>query len=213
MSSNTALLDTILFSEGDFKNYDYIVKHKRNLLKAFNMCLTCILLCEDEKLEYSVDFKVLKDRVLTHDLDKFKPEIFYPYSKKYFDESDSEDEKYNYESSPLPDHVLAALDLDSYKDLKDDFEKAWELHYFNNRHHPEYYKENGGKMEDIDIFEMAIDFTAMSLKFGGQPYDYYQKKKPKLEKEFGDIINYDLLSALTKMISKSYKFRIPRKID
>ena len=68
-------------------------------------------------------------------------------------------------------------------------------------------------MEDIDIFEMAIDFTAMSLKFGGQPYDYYQKKKLKLEKEFGDIINYDLLSALTKMISKSYKFRIPRKID
>ena len=61
-------------------------------------------------------------------------------------------------------------------------------------------------MEDIDNCEMCVDFTAMSIKYGGRPYDYYTKNKKELQKDFGDIINYELIESILKVISDNYKF-------
>lgn len=198
-----------IFTEGDMRNFNYIVRHKRNLLKAFNMFISVIHLIYKEVPDLDVDFIDLKNRVLQHDLDKFKPEIFYGYSKKYYNENSLMAERLGVrgKNSPFPEVVLASLDLDSKQKIEDDFKKAFEKHYNNNRHHPEYYKSKGGKMKDIDICEMCIDFTAMSIKFGGKPYDYYNDKKRELKREFKDIINYDLMSKILEVISSSFNFR------
>ena len=205
--------NNIPFTEGDFMNFNYIVRHKRNFLKAFNMCISCIHLFREANIDYTVDFSELKNRILQHDLDKFKPDIFYAYTDKFYNEVDLNVGKLDSKSSPLPDNVLAALSFDSKQDIEDEFEKAWTIHYTSNRHHPEYYKKHGGKMQDIDIFEMCIDFTAMSIKYGGKPYDYYKKKKSELVREFKNIINHDLLSKLLEIVSNSYKFRKIDEID
>ena len=78
---------------------------------------------------------------------------------------------------------------------KELFDKAWEHHYKNNSHHPEYYLDADGDpldMEIIDIAEMLLDWEAMSMKFGGSTYDYYMKNrdnKPLSEYTKGVIDN------------------------
>lgn len=195
-----------VFTTGDFKNFNYIIRHKRNLLKAFNMFISCIHLFKENKIDMDVDFINLKNRILQHDLDKFKPDIFYAYTKKFYNETDEKAQEFKCESKPFPSYILAALDLDTENKIERDFEEAFTKHYTSNRHHPQYWKDKGGKMEDIDNCEMCIDFTAMSLKYGGKPYDYYTKKKEELKKEFGDIINHDLISKVLNVISNAYKF-------
>lgn len=197
---------TPVFTSGDFKNFNYIIRHKRNLLKAFNMFISCIHLYKEAGIDIDIDFLKLKNRILQHDLDKFKPEIFYAYTKKFYNETDEKAEEFKCESKPFPDYMLAALDLDSKEKIEKDFEEAYNKHYSSNKHHPQYWKEHGGKMEDIDNCEMCVDFTAMSIKYGGRPYDYYTKNKKELQKDFGDIINYELIESILKVISDNYKF-------
>lgn len=198
---------TPVFTSGDFKNFNYIIRHKRNLLKAFNMFISCIHLFKDNEVSLDVDFIELKNRILQHDIDKFKPEIFYAYTKKFYNETDEKAEELKCQSKPFPDYMLAALDLDSKEKIEEEFEEAFNKHYSSNKHHPQYWKKNGGKMGDIDNCEMCIDFTAMSIKYGGNPVDYYNKNKNKLKKDFGDIINHDLISKILKVISENFKFK------
>lgn len=54
------------------------------------------------------------------------------------------------------------------------FNKAWEHHYMYNQHHPEYWNID---MPPIAIAEMILDWEAMSMKFGGNTYDYYIKNR------------------------------------
>lgn len=197
---------TPVFTSGDFKNFNYIIRHKRNLLKAFNMFISCIHLYKEAGINIDIDFLKLKNRILQHDLDKFKPEIFYAYTKKFYNETDEKAEELKCESKPFPDYMLAALDLDSKEKIEKDFEEAYNKHYSSNRHHPQYWKEHGGVMEDIDNCEMCVDFTAMSIKYGGRPYDYYAKNKKELQNDFGNIINYELIESILKVISDNYKF-------
>ena len=64
---------------------------------------------------------------------------------------------------------------------KDIMNKAWEHHYKNNPHHPEYWvDENTGDIKDMDplyITEMLLDWEAMSMKFNNNTYDYYIKER------------------------------------
>ena len=61
------------------------------------------------------------------------------------------------------------------------FNDAWKHHYKNNDHHPEYWvDEVTGDIKDMPvecIAEMLLDWEAMSMKFGGNTYDYYMKEK------------------------------------
>lgn len=61
------------------------------------------------------------------------------------------------------------------------FELAWEHHYKNNPHHPEYWIHNNQieDMPNIYIAEMLCDWEAMSMKFKNNTYDYYIKERNK----------------------------------
>lgn len=63
---------------------------------------------------------------------------------------------------------------------KEWFDQAWEHHYKNNSHHPEYWINSFGEIENmppINIAEMLLDWEAMSMKFGGTTYEYYMKER------------------------------------
>lgn len=61
------------------------------------------------------------------------------------------------------------------------FNKAWEHHYKENPHHPEYWIDDDSNtindMPNIYITEMLLDWEAMSMKFNNNTYDYYMKNK------------------------------------
>ena len=160
----------INFSEKDFEYFDYICEHKRNVMKAYNVLMKNNPFDEVEKP--MID-KVLKNRVLNHDLSKFSPEQFKPYRKHFYPNNKDEEES-------------------------NGFEEAWKYHYNNERHHPERY--NGEEnMRSLDVLEMCLDWYAMSLKFGDNTLEYYNNKKDELRKEHPWLIEeYDGL--ITKVL-------------
>ena len=59
----------------------------------------------------------------------------------------------------------------SYLEIKRKFDKAWEHHYKNNKHHPEHWARQNMPMKYIRF--MVCDLKAMSRKFGGIAQEYY----------------------------------------
>ena len=80
-----------------------------------------------------------------HDMSKFRPSEFIPYARYFHGEKTEES--------------------------KQAFDKAWELHYKRNKHHPEHW--NGEEMSYKAVMEMICDLKAMSRKFGGTAQEYY----------------------------------------
>jgi len=72
-----------------------------------------------------------------------------------------------------------------HKELNE-FQKAWHHHQSNNPHHWEYWvMVDKCKMVPIAIpymyiLEMLIDWSAMSLKFGDLPTEFYYKNKENM---------------------------------
>jgi len=70
------------------------------------------------------------------------------------------------------------------------FDVGWLYHQNANSHHPEFWilRDDKGTtildMPNIDIAEMLLDWAAMSIKFGGSAYEYYQKSGK--DKPFSD---------------------------
>lgn len=68
-----------------------------------------------------------------------------------------------------------------YKDkekYREEFEKAWKLHYKRNPHHWEHWVSEDGIPLDIPILyiaEMIADWEAMSVKFGDTPQAFYMQ--------------------------------------
>ena len=58
------------------------------------------------------------------------------------------------------------------------FEKAWEHHYMNNLHHWDYWHATNSedKMPLEFVIEMCCDWAAMSMKFGGNAYNWYKSQ-------------------------------------
>jgi hypothetical protein len=48
--------------------------------------------------------------------------------------------------------------------LSEEQQKLVELHWKNNRHHPEYF-DDVSQMEEIDIIEMCCDWHARSVQY------------------------------------------------
>jgi hypothetical protein len=96
------------------------------------------------------DKRELIIHAFTHDLSKFRPSEFIPYARYFY-------------GSGIVDYTA-----------RENFEKAWKLHYERNKHHPEHYQG----IEDMPlkyIRQMVCDLKAMSLKFGGTAQEYYMK--------------------------------------
>lgn len=70
---------------------------------------------------------------------------------------------------------------------------AIELHWKNNRHHPEHY-ENIEMMERVDIEEMCCDWMARSLQYNTNLLDFAEKRQADRfhfpEHMYNDIIEY-----------------------
>ena len=142
----------------------YILEHKKSVFKT----------CWNKGL-YSHAF--------THDLSKFRPSEFIPYAR------------YFYGDYP-PNALLKDIGHKNIKTremIKEKFNKAWELHYKRNKHHPEYWK--GRDMPYKYIIQMVCDLEAMSLKFGGTAQEYYLKNYYKWD------------------ITRETRFRLEKKLD
>lgn len=153
--------------------------------------------CEHKK---NVFIECMKDglflRAFTHDLSKFRPSEFIPYARYFY------------------------IDKKRYQEA---FDKAWELHYKRNKHHPEYAKTvliciPGSKpyerYEDMalnDIREMICDLKAMSRKFGGSAQEYYLKNYHEFDMSLGTRRTLDYLLGLsgTLYIPTGCKRNIP----
>lgn len=106
--------------------------------------------------ELNINKMELEKNIYEHDMSKFSSEEFDAYRNYFYPYSNEEKDE-------------------------DAFELAWEHHYKNNKHHPQYWCNNG-KIEDmpnIYIAEMLCDWQAMKMKFGGSNYDYYMEERDK----------------------------------
>jgi len=102
---------------------------------------------------------------ITHDLSKFLPSEFFPYTNKF------------------------------YGDGKGCFfDKAWLLHYRRNKHHWDYWVDSKGEpiqMPKKYIIQMICDWRAMGRKFNDTAFIFYSKNKGRmvLHKETIKIID------------------------
>lgn len=125
-----------------------------------------------------VDIEVFKDLIKEHDASKFSEEEFEPYAKKWH--------------------------LDGIK--TPEYEAAWEHHWSNNEHHPEYW--DGEDMPYIYILEMICDWGSFSLKSGNMKElsDFYYNKaiddpEKNLSNATKEIIE-DIISRIDSVIAR-----------
>lgn len=133
----------------------YIDEHCNNVLKAFIKDGDTILL----NLGISNRREDLLFRVKTHDVSKYGEDEFEAYRNYFYPK---EGEK---------------------KDRKA-FDIAWKHHYTHNSHHWEFYLDEDGNPKPMKleaVAEMLLDWEAMSIKFGGNPYNWYQSNKDKIK--------------------------------
>ena len=123
-----------------------------------------------------VDEEVFLDLIEEHDESKFSEEEFEPYAQKWFGD----------------------------KKKTREYELAWEHHYLNNEHHPEYW--DGEDMPYIYILEMICDWGSFSIDKGDltELSDfYYNKAQEDPEKNLSDAtkeIIEDILSQINSVI-------------
>ena len=125
-----------------------------------------------------VDVEDFKELIKEHDESKFSEEEFEPYAKKWH--------------------------LDGIK--TPEYEAAWEHHYMNNEHHPEYW--DGKDMPYIYILEMICDWGSFSLKSGNMKElseFYYNKAINDPEKNLSNAtkeIIEDIISRIDSVIAR-----------
>ena len=123
-----------------------------------------------------VDPDVFWDLIKGHDESKFSEEEFEPYAQKWHG---------NGIKTP-------------------EYEEAWEHHWQNNEHHPEYWL--GEDMPYIYILEMICDWGSFSIASGNMKElsdFYYNKAKEDPEKNLSDAtkeIIEDVLSSINAAI-------------
>ena len=121
-----------------------------------------------------IDFTTFDELIAEHDESKFSEEEFEPYAQKWFGNKE-----------------------DSFE-----YEQAWEHHYMNNEHHPEYW--NGEDMPLIYILEMICDWGSFSIekKDLKELSDfYYNKAQDDPEKNLSDATKEIIHDILIKIDS------------
>jgi len=105
---------------------------------------------------------------ITHDLSKFLPSEFFPYARFFF----ATDRTKNYKQSD---------------ESNLDFQNGWLFHQKRNKHHWNYWVSITRKDEIMPlpmpkkyVKQMIADWKGMSRKFGGDPFEYYNKNKRQM---------------------------------
>ena len=135
------------------KYLKYVLEHKKNV---FIECM---------KLAMQHHGKIKRQLIIhafTHDLSKFLPCEFIPYARKFYGDYPS-----------ITDHRFGQYTGKFKEDIEIDFDKAWEHHYKNNKHHWNYWI--GKNMPYNYIMQMIADWKGMARKFGDTEQEYYLK--------------------------------------
>lgn len=169
------ILNKIKQSWMEKKYINYIDNHRINIDLAFEEMVMCP---DTQWMDWSEDFCVeLKERIDVHDDSKYEDEEFEAYRKNFYPINDEEKE-----------------------DNKEAFDKAWEHHWKNNRHHWEARQNDPEEIMTkriiLDCIENVLDWMAMGYKFGDRPYQYYEKVKdeiklPKCQRNFIEKLIYE----------------------
>lgn len=139
------------------KYFKYVMEHKKNVF----------IECWKEGLYI---------HAFTHDLSKFLPSEFLPYTKYFYGDWGVKIEK----SYPDKENYIngqSCLSV-SYLKCKKEFNKAWEHHYKHNKHHWNYWV--GREMPEKYIKQMICDWKAMSKKFADTAQEFYMKNHDKI---------------------------------
>lgn len=144
---------------------DTLIHKKLVIDSGYKMCK---YLFENDKNELAF---CLLDRIIQHDNSKFSNEELYELS-------------YIKDNNSLLDPTVL---------LSSEQQKQVEIHWKNNRHHPEYFN-NTDDMEEIDIIEMCCDWHARSIQYNTNLMDFViirQKNRFHFSEEiYTKIINY-----------------------
>lgn len=125
----------------------------------------------------NIDIEDFNSLIAKHDESKFSEEEFEPCAQKWFGDGKKTPE----------------------------YEKAWEHHYLNNEHHPEYWA--GEDMPYIYILEMICDWGSFSIASGDMKElsdFYFNKAKEDPEKNLSDTtkeIIEDIISHIDSVIA------------
>ena len=134
---------------------EYVIEHCRNVKNAWKRmkdnnkvvaCLNAIPGFDKDVVDYLVS---------NHDNSKYSEAEWEPYRKNFFPLNDQE--KFENENA---------------------FEEAWKHHYSHNFHHWNYWANYNSidSMTTNYVTEMCCDWIAMSDKFGGDAYSWYQSQ-------------------------------------
>lgn len=106
--------------------------------------------------------------MFTHDISKYLPSEFIPYSR-FFSETNRE------------------KDYKKSDEQNQNFQKGWLLHQKRNKHHWNYWVSVTRKNEIIPtempskhVKQMVADWRGMGRKFGGTANEYYIKNKDNM---------------------------------
>jgi len=185
-----------------YKEYlKYVLEHKKNVFKV----------CWHKKMYL---------HALMHDLSKFNPKEFKTYAEwfnspfgvKIKNKTDSEIVEL---SGSRYKHLVEALGLnggfdfikEEHNRLRENFDRAWQHHKDNNKHHWNYWSERNLEMPVKYIKQMICDWEAMGVKFGDTAIEFYlsnydeiklkQRSRVSLEWELGLIDSAMMVSAMT----------------
>jgi uncharacterized protein (DUF2164 family) len=157
---------------------DYLEKNKEYILKHKSDVKKFADWLKENlpELFENIDIELFDEMIEEHDDSKFSDEEFEPYAQKWFG-----DGKKTFE-----------------------YEAAWEHHWQNNEHHPEYWL--GEDMPYIYILEMICDWGSFSIKSGNMKElsDFYYNKaindpEKNLSEATKEIIE-DILSQIDSVI-------------
>lgn len=132
----------------------YILEHKKNVF----------IECWKEGLYL---------HAFTHDISKFRPSEFIPYARHFYGD---------YISNVVLNNVSCIENkskIRTKEQVKEEFEKAWKLHYKRNKHHWNHWV--GRDMPDKYIKQMICDWKAMARKFGDTAQEFYMKNYDSVE--------------------------------
>ena len=167
-------LDYITEGGADYqKKYkDYVLQHKENVKKFADW-----LKEKCPEVFEGVDLGHFDDMIREHDDSKFSEEEFEAYANFWYNDK----EHYDYDPA---------------------YEAAWEHHWLNNEHHPEYW--NGDDMPYIYILEMLCDWGSFSIAKGNfkELSDYYfNEARDDSEKELSEATKEIIEDLLIKINS------------
>lgn len=145
-----------LNNEMDKKYYDYICEHIRNVRKAYQRYGGIL-----HKVFPEASAHDMRVRVWIHDQSKFSISEFQAYRQFFYP---TEDE----------------LNIDHDKCVAS-FDEAWKHHYTNNDHHQEHWSKTNGMMCENAIFEMVLDWLAMSMYFNTDCREWFDASDEKAE--------------------------------